>query len=302
MPKWIFFDVGWTLVDETRAHLRRFDAVCAAAPAAAGLSAQDLFGVYAAAVTARAADPFALVLESVGLSASDRKLFPFDHGATRLYRDAGPVLRVLHGSVRLGILANQSAGLGNRLAGWGIRHLFDLVLESETEGARKPEPRFFELAAERAGCAPGELLMVGDRLDNDIAPAKRAGWRTIRVRRGLHDECEPLDPDERADAVVASLEQLALRYVPADRLRLAEMLDLNGAIIAWPERPGDKRLILEYLATRFAHGREYTEAEVNAIILTHHLFGDYALLRRELIVRGLLTRDAFGHRYRRTDR
>jgi hypothetical protein len=50
---------------------------------------------------------------------------------------------------------------------------------------------------------------------------------------------------------------------------------------------------------RFEAGRDYAEPEVNAIIDANHLFGDYALLRRELVDRGLLQRDKAGRRYRR---
>ena len=210
--------MGWTLVDETRGHLLRFEEVCAAAPSAARLAAQDLFGLYAEAVTEWAADPFAVVLEHVGLTAADRKRFPFDHAATRPYRDAAPVLRALHGTAKLGILANQGAGLEERLRGWGLRSYVDLVFESTAAGVQKPDPAFFAMAAGAAGCAPGEIVMVGDRLDNDIAPAKRAGWQSVWVRRGLHDSTEPRTPDEHADATVANLEQFALRYIPADRL------------------------------------------------------------------------------------
>jgi ribonucleotide monophosphatase NagD (HAD superfamily) len=34
------------------------------------------------------------------------------------------------------------------------------------------------------GIAPGETLMVGDRVDNDIAPARAQGWQTWRLGEG----------------------------------------------------------------------------------------------------------------------
>ncbi len=299
LPAWLFLDVGWTLVDETRAHLLRFEAALAAAPGAGGLIARDLYARYEQAVVDGAADPYVTALESIGLTAADRRRFPFDHAATRLYRDASPALRALHGAVRLGVLANQSAGLEERLARWGVRPLFDLVFESEAAGARKPDPRFFAMAAERAGCAPDRIVMAGDRLDNDIAPAHRAGWGTVWVRRGLHARCEPRTDEERPGRTVTNLTKLAALFVPPERLRLAEQLDNDGAIVAWPEKEGDKRLVLEYLATRFSPGRDYAEREVNDLIVAHHRFNDYALLRREMIDRRLLTRDDAGRRYRR---
>lgn len=296
-PAWIFLDVGWTLMDETWAHLGRFEQVRAAMTANPRPSARDLFDRYAAAIAAGAADPFAAVLVEVGLDPARRKEFAFDHGRTRPYRDAAPALRALRGIAKLGVLANQSQGLAARLDNFGFDGLFDLVLGSQDIGASKPDPRFFSLAAERAGAPPGEVLLAGDRLDNDVSPAKRAGWRTVWIKRGPHGACRPRGPEESADQVVAKLTGLAALFVPPERLRLAEHLDNTGAITAWPEKERDKRAVLEHLAERFTVGRDYTEAEVNVIIDAAHRFGDLALLRRELIDRRLLSRTPDGRRY-----
>ncbi len=57
----------------------------------------------------------------------------------------------------------------------------DLVIWSWQLGFSKPDPYFFQVLLARLsarGLAPGEVLMVGDRADNDIAPAKAAGMMT----------------------------------------------------------------------------------------------------------------------------
>lgn len=60
----------------------------------------------------------------------------------------------------------------------------------------------------------------------------------------------------------------------------------------------DKRNdVLFYLGTKFEIGRNYTEKEVNAIIEQWHTFGDYFLLRRELIVCDVLRRTRDGAKY-----
>jgi FMN phosphatase YigB (HAD superfamily) len=51
-------------------------------------------------------------------------------------------------------------------------------------GLEKPDPAIFSIALERAGCAASEAVMIGDRLDYDICPARMLGWRTIRVAQG----------------------------------------------------------------------------------------------------------------------
>ncbi len=43
----------------------------------------------------------------------------------------------------------------------------------------------FEKAFKSAECHPHNSVMVGDRLDNDIRPAKALGMKTVWIRKGL---------------------------------------------------------------------------------------------------------------------
>jgi FMN phosphatase YigB (HAD superfamily) len=57
----------------------------------------------------------------------------------------------------------------------------DLRFWSFEHGFSKPDPHVFQILTARLvarGISPRETLMVGDRLDNDIAPAKAHGWQT----------------------------------------------------------------------------------------------------------------------------
>jgi 4-nitrophenyl phosphatase len=49
----------------------------------------------------------------------------------------------------------------------------------------KPEPFMFELALQRMGLRPDEVLTVGDRLDTDILGGQRAACRTAVVLTGV---------------------------------------------------------------------------------------------------------------------
>ena len=42
-----------------------------------------------------------------------------------------------------------------------------------------------------ADCRPENAVMVGDRLDNDIRPAKELGMKTIRIRKGIAVYAKP---------------------------------------------------------------------------------------------------------------
>lgn len=77
----------------------------------------------------------------------------------------------------------------------------------------------------------------------------------------------------------------------------SRFLDEDGKITKLSRKYNLKIATLQYLATKFEVNRYYTEKEVNAICESWHTFGDFFLLRRELIDHGLLQREANGARY-----
>lgn len=83
---------------------------------------------------------------------------------------------------------------------------------------------------------------------------------------------------------------------------LERFIDDEGKIKQLPAKKEPRLVVLSYLAEKFEEGRDYTEKEVNAIIDGWHTFGDYFLLRRELIDWGLMRRERDGSRYWREKR
>ncbi|MBN2018803.1 MAG: HAD family hydrolase [Sedimentisphaerales bacterium] len=84
--------------------------------------------------------------------------------------------------LKLGILSNTfiSAGsLDRHLAQLGILDFFPCRVYSYQFAFRKPDIRIFESATDRIGEAAENILFVGDRLDNDIWPALKAGMRAV---------------------------------------------------------------------------------------------------------------------------
>lgn len=61
----------------------------------------------------------------------------------------------------------------------GLLDLVDFVVASEEAGVEKPEPAFFALVAEKAGCAPGDIFFAGDGLRKDALGAAAAGMRAV---------------------------------------------------------------------------------------------------------------------------
>jgi FMN phosphatase YigB (HAD superfamily) len=58
-----------------------------------------------------------------------------------------------------------------------------------------PDPAFFREVISAAPCDAGQIVYVGDRLDNDLRPAKAAGIRTAFIRRGPWGYIQERHPD-----------------------------------------------------------------------------------------------------------
>jgi 4-nitrophenyl phosphatase len=69
----------------------------------------------------------------------------------------------------------------------------------------KPSATTARLLADRLGVPPGDCLLVGDRLDTDVAMGERVGMTTVLVRTGVDGDADIGDSDVQPDHVVDSL-------------------------------------------------------------------------------------------------
>ena len=176
MVKWIFFDVGSTLVDETEAYDHRVREM-----------------ITGTSITFKEFDDVRIALAGQGLDGNSAAIKHFGLAKTPWhsedevpYSDAHSTLAALiDKGYRLGIIANQKLGTTERLESWGLLQYFDVIAASAEIGYAKPDKEIFEKAFELAGCTAAESVMVGDRLDNDIIPAKAIGMKTVWVKNGL---------------------------------------------------------------------------------------------------------------------
>lgn len=176
MNKWIFFDVGSTLVDETEAYNHRVREMIA------GTS-----------ITFKEFDDVRIALARQGLDGNSAAIKHFRltktpwHSEDEVpYSDAHSTLATLvDKGYKLGIIANQKLGTAERLESWGLRQYFEVIVASAEIGYAKPDKAIFEKAFELARCTAAESMMVGDRLDNDIIPAKSLGMKTVWIKNGL---------------------------------------------------------------------------------------------------------------------
>jgi len=91
-------------------------------------------------------------------------------------------VQVLSERYKLGVIANQLKEVLDALDALGLGRCFQVKAVSEVVGVRKPDPALYRWALDRAACQPREAVMVGDRTDNDIAPARALGMWTILFR------------------------------------------------------------------------------------------------------------------------
>lgn len=126
----------------------------------------------------------------------------------KVYEGVPRILEALSKNYRLSVLANQSAETEWRLQKYGICQYFDLIISSAEIGFSKPDLKIFEIALDKAGCAPSEAYMIGDRLDNDIEPATRLGMRTIWVRQGVFAGGSLKLIHHRPDHIVGGIEDI----------------------------------------------------------------------------------------------
>ena len=125
-----------------------------------------------------------------------------------LYSGAEDVLKCLSEKYKIGVIANQPLGTADRLEAFGLLKYIDIVVASAEEGVAKPDKRIFDIALERAGVIPEEAFMIGDRIDNDILPAKNIGMKTMWLRQGFGGMWKIKSDDELPNFIADNLQDV----------------------------------------------------------------------------------------------
>lgn len=197
--EWIFFDIGSTLVDEGECYKARYRE----AVVGMDITVEDFEKkVLEFSKQNKKGDHEAAKYYGIHLP-------PWHKEKERLYTDAEFVLKKLvHRGYKIGIIANQSPGTRERLTDWGIIRYIDLVFASAEGGVAKPDIEIFNRALSKAKCLPKNAVMIGDRLDNDISPAKSIGMKTVWIKQGLGGLASVMSESEKADYEVFNLPEL----------------------------------------------------------------------------------------------
>ena len=181
--KWIFFDMGHTLLDEDEVHISRLEELTEELSEQGKIlpSVEEMLAEMIDFGTKGARSPFGEIAKKYG----SKKKYPYVPALEIPFPETEETLRRLSKKFKLGIIANQRGGSAHRLQQHGLMKYFDIVYSSEEMGRSKPAPDLFISALDAVGCTPEEACMVGDRIDNDIRPAKKLGMMTVRLRQGF---------------------------------------------------------------------------------------------------------------------
>jgi putative hydrolase of the HAD superfamily len=113
---------------------------------------------------------------------------------------------------RMGVVSNSYGNIETLCREFGYNDYLDVLIDSAVENIRKPDPKIYNLAAERLGLPPENILMVGDNYDRDILPARLVGMKTAWLIG--NQERTPQDPSQ-VDFIIRSLEDLPERIKSA---------------------------------------------------------------------------------------
>lgn len=203
-PRVVVFDVGEVLVDETRVWTTWAPIL--------GVSPATLMATLGAAIVQGVdhVDAFDHLAPNVTWREREDEHERLYGGFVEedLYPDVRACLEALVAEgLRVAIAGNQPVRRRAQLEALGLP--VEALIVSDEVGVSKPDPAFFALVVERLGVTARETLYVGDRVDNDMAPAIDAGMATCWLRRGPWGRLQDLPDGLEVDIELEGLGELA---------------------------------------------------------------------------------------------
>ena len=112
---------------------------------------------------------------------------------------------------KLGIVTNGTTAVQQAKIDYaGLREYVDFAIDSDTAGARKPDPRVFRMAAEGLGVELGPHgWMVGDNHACDIVGGHGVGLRTIWLPYDDEQPADAIRPDHACATILEAIEIIA---------------------------------------------------------------------------------------------
>lgn len=169
----VCFDVGETLFDETRFwnEVARY----------AGVPEFTLAGTLGGLIERR--ESHRSIFGYLQTESVDPIMIGYRFERADLYPDVVRTLKELRAAhYRIAIAGNQGEGVAEQIGALDLGA--EVIGTSALWGSSKPEPAFFQRLCDELGLRPDEIVLVGDRIDNDVLPAIAFGLNAVHIRRG----------------------------------------------------------------------------------------------------------------------
>jgi len=182
----VFFDFGGVLGQWDRAYVATFEAEYGLPEGGVLKALYGTPGWRQVEVGSIAVDDWLSQVETA-LAKVASKPVPSAHSVwSRLWNDMDhdviELARRLQETHKVGVLSNTTLMLEEQvLAPNGILDMWDVIINSAREGVAKPDPRIYQIAAERVGLAPAECVHIDD-LESNVLGAEAAGFRAVHHR------------------------------------------------------------------------------------------------------------------------
>jgi HAD superfamily hydrolase (TIGR01549 family) len=216
--RWIFFDVGYTLLDETAAWYEQFGRLSAElGRRGRDVTVETLWQTFNNACRDFAPKQWHAVCSAFAANDAEANELVqlgagWRHDLETPHADAVETLRTLATRYKLGIIANQSLGTRDRMRKHSMLESISLVIGSAEAGVSKPDPRIFLQALREAGGDAKDAAMVGDRIDNDVKPGNLLGMKTVHVRQGGSGAQRPREASEVATVTIETIAEAAALF------------------------------------------------------------------------------------------
>lgn len=215
----VFLDAGGVILDEAEHEEARARlAMEVLSPVVPGYSVSQYWSDVQEAVTVLCPSAYQYVFWKY--LKNDRSLFDKLFGSFKeKWKQRRPPLKLNAGlekevkaiseNFKIGIAGQYGKDVLELLEKHSILDCFTYRFTQDDFSITKPDPRYYEQILKKCGVVPEECIMVGDRIDKDVIPARQLGMKTILVRVGLYKNQQPRIPFEIPDVELDSIEGLA---------------------------------------------------------------------------------------------
>jgi putative hydrolase of the HAD superfamily len=197
MIKALILDLDDTLYDESTYVTSGLQAVARHMAGQYAVNEDELFALMQADIAKNGrGTALNAALRSIGVADSEHvvsqllAVYREHQPSIELYDDAKNLLQGLRStmpSLRLGLITDGLPVMQRqKVNALCLDQIFDFICYCWEHSAPKPSVKGFERLLSELNVLPGQCVMIGDRVDHDLTPAKSLGMHTVRITRGRY--------------------------------------------------------------------------------------------------------------------